>query len=343
MPPLNDPDQWRQRVGALTAVPRLLTERGVDPLAVLAASGLPADGLSEPDRFVPYTAAARLFVESARATGCEHFGLVIGREWRLRDLGVLGELVLSSPTVRDGLQTYVAFHQLNSQGGAAFLLEAGVHGELGYAALMPRVDELAPFQDVVMAIGAEFVHELSGGACRPTEVHVARSAPHDVMPYREHFRCPVRFNAERTFVRFDRAVMGRGVATTDPSRHDHLRSTVLGTLGDEFVPRVYRAIRLQMLHGAPSGDAVAQQLNLQRRTFNRRLEAYGLTFQQVLDDVRHEVGRQLLRDTELSVVEVACTLGYEEAANFSRAFRRWSGVYPGAWRKDARASRTRTP
>jgi AraC-like DNA-binding protein len=102
---------------------------------------------------------------------------------------------------------------------------------------------------------------------------------------------------------------------------------------------VYRALRLQMLHGVASGDAVAQQLNLQRRTFNRRLESYGLTFQSVLDDVRYEVGRQLLRETELSVVEIACALGYEEGASFSRAFRRWSGLYPGAWRKDTRASR----
>ena len=339
MPPLNDPDQWRQRVGALTAIPRLLAEHGADPAAVLNAAGLPTDALSSADGFIPYMAAAKLITETVKATGCEHFGLVIGREWRLRDLGLLGRLVQTSPTVRDALQTYVAFHQLNSQGAAAYLLESGVHVEFGYVAFQPRVDELAPLLDGVMAIGTEFVRELAGGAFAAIEVRLARSAPRDVAPHQAYFGCPIRFDAGETLLRFDRSVMGRRLATADAAVHDQLKGTALGAMGDEFVPRVYRALRLQMLHGAPSGDTVAQQLNLQRRTFNRRLESYGLTFQQALDDVRYEVGQQLLRETELSVAEVACALGYEESANFSRAFRRWSGLYPGAWRKDAHASR----
>jgi AraC-like DNA-binding protein len=334
---LDDPDRWRQRVGALAAVPRLLAGHGADTAAVLAAAGLPPEALSEPERFIPYASAARLFVEATRATGCPHFGLVIGAAWRLRDLGLLGELVRTGATVRDALQAFVAFHQLNSQGAAAYLIETNSHAELGYVPFKPQVDELAPLFDAVIAMGAGFVRELAGEPFRLAAVHLARAAPGDVAPYAEHFRCPVRFDAERSLMRFERAAMDRRPPGADAQLHEQSRSAILAALGDDFLPRVYRALRLQMLHGVASGDAVAQQLALQRRTFNRRLESHGVTFQTILDDVRYEVGRQLLHETDLPLVEVAVALGYEEAASFSRAFRRWSGVYPGAWRSARRA------
>jgi transcriptional regulator GlxA family with amidase domain len=67
---------------------------------------------------------------------------------------------------------------------------------------------------------------------------------------------------------------------------------------------------------------------MHRRTLNRRLEAQGTTFQNVLDEVRLESARQLLDVTKLPLIEIAASLGYAESSAFSRAFRRWSGDAP---------------
>jgi AraC-like DNA-binding protein len=77
---------------------------------------------------------------------------------------------------------------------------------------------------------------------------------------------------------------------------------------------------------------------LSRRTFNRRLAEAGITFKNALDTVRFEVAQQLLRETQLSVTQIAAALGYAEAGPFIRAFRRWSGFSPGSWRPARKAN-----
>jgi AraC-like DNA-binding protein len=76
-------------------------------------------------------------------------------------------------------------------------------------------------------------------------------------------------------------------------------------------------------------------LELHRRTLNRRLKAQGTTFQAVLDGVRAEVACQLLEGTSTSLDDVASTLCYASVSPFMRAFRRWTGVTPGQWRRNA--------
>jgi AraC-like DNA-binding protein len=73
-------------------------------------------------------------------------------------------------------------------------------------------------------------------------------------------------------------------------------------------------------------------LSMHRRTLNRRLAAIGTTFREVLDDVRFETARELLEYTNIALIEIATTLGYEDASAFSRSFRRWAGCAPSEWR-----------
>jgi len=68
------------------------------------------------------------------------------------------------------------------------------------------------------------------------------------------------------------------------------------------------------------------------RTLNRRLRDQATSFKTLIDETRYEIARQLLRDSPLSLLEVALTLGYADESAFSRAFRRWSGTCPAVWR-----------
>jgi transcriptional regulator GlxA family with amidase domain len=72
---------------------------------------------------------------------------------------------------------------------------------------------------------------------------------------------------------------------------------------------------------------------MQRRTLNRRLEAHGTTFQELLDQVRFEVARDLLTATHMAIDDIAAAVGYASVSPFMRSFRRWSGTTPGRWRR----------
>ena len=81
-----------------------------------------------------------------------------------------------------------------------------------------------------------------------------------------------------------------------------------------------------------SGDAnidrVARELGLSRQTLYRRLKAEGVTFEQLLDELRHRLALKLLRDQHMSVKQAAWRLGFSDPAAFSRAFKRWTGTAP---------------
>jgi AraC-like DNA-binding protein len=83
----------------------------------------------------------------------------------------------------------------------------------------------------------------------------------------------------------------------------------------------------------PTSAAVARQLHMSESTLQRRLANEGCRYQQLLDQVRYRLAREYLRGTTLPVAEIACLLGFSDAANFRRAFRRWADTTPAAMRE----------
>ena len=87
----------------------------------------------------------------------------------------------------------------------------------------------------------------------------------------------------------------------------------------------------------PSGEAsqerVAQKLNRSCSTLQRELRAEGTSFRDVREDTRRRLAEEYILDREMTLQEIAFLLGFSDQSNFSRAFRRWTGSSPNAWRK----------
>ena len=85
---------------------------------------------------------------------------------------------------------------------------------------------------------------------------------------------------------------------------------------------------------APAGDpaALAEALHVSERTLQRRLQEEGSSFQQLLDDTRRDLAVQHLAQPDLAPLEIAYLLGFADPSNFYRAFKRWYGVAPDAYR-----------
>jgi AraC-like DNA-binding protein len=96
--------------------------------------------------------------------------------------------------------------------------------------------------------------------------------------------------------------------------------------------RVERSLASLFRTGDATMDVVARRLGLTRQTLFRRLRAEGTTFEKVRDDLRRDTALRALGEGTLSVKEAAYRLGYSDPAAFSRAFKRWTGRRPGAWR-----------
>lgn len=317
-------------------MPALLRRFGVDPAEVIARAGLDPAVLDRASNRIPYAGFACLLAESAARTGCAHFGLLAGSEWHLSDLAATGEIMRHSPTVGEGLEEFVTIQHLNSAGGVGFLVRREGFADLGYAIHVPLDCSTAQVYDGVMAAATNFLRDLCGQSWSPAEVLLPHSAPADPTPFRQYFRAPVRFNAEFAALRFPEGTLAQPIAGADPARLARARAEVAAAGGATLVHQASRSLRTLLLHGKGSGDDVAQALAVHRRTLNRRLSAEGTTFQRVLDQVRCAVAKELLRDSDVSIAEIAALLKYADYVSFTRAFKRWTRASPGAWRKAAR-------
>jgi AraC-like DNA-binding protein len=107
--------------------------------------------------------------------------------------------------------------------------------------------------------------------------------------------------------------------------------------------RVERLLIPMLQTGEVSIDAIACTLGLSRQTLFRRLRADGVTFEQVLDELRHKLALNYLGVTRASVKQTARLVGYSDPSAFSRAFKRWTGLSPRGYaaRKESRGAERR--
>lgn len=106
-------------------------------------------------------------------------------------------------------------------------------------------------------------------------------------------------------------------------------------LESSLVIDLEEAIRVLLKTGHPSIDRVAYGLDLSTRTLQRRLREQGLTYSQLIEFVRQREAHRKLRATNESVAQIAIALGYADPSSFSRAFRRWAGRSPSAYRRQS--------
>ncbi len=137
---------------------------------------------------------------------------------------------------------------------------------------------------------------------------------------------------------FDAAITHAPIANADAELEAYFRRLLEDVAPPpreqpEVVSRVRRTLREHLPHGTPTVHAVARANGLGSRTLQRRLAEVGVSFASVLDDVRRELAEGYLRRSDRSLAEVAYLLGYVEQPSFFRAFRRWHGTSPDAYRR----------
>jgi AraC-like DNA-binding protein len=322
-----------QRVGALSRLPALTRQFGVDCAPLLAQAGLPSDALCDPEARVSYAACGKLLLRCAQATRQPEFALLAGGMWHLDDLGVLGETMRNSATVGEALDALTTHQHVNCRGGSAYVVKYDTIVDVGYAIYEPGVEGADQLYDAVLAVLFNLLRELAGTAWSPLAVFIPHARPHDVTRHRSVFKLLPRFDAEVCAMRFPRFWLNREVQGADPQRKRAAVACIAREEQPKMLDMVARAFRKLLLRGSVSGDELAVMLSMHRRTLNRRLRERGTTFQKMLDEARFELACQLLVYSRASLDDVAVALGYSGVTPFMRAFHRWSGMSPGHWRR----------
>ena len=233
---------------------------------------------------------------------------------------------------------------LHVRGAVTSLETDGNTASLSYEIYQPGVEATTQIGDGAVAIIYNIMRTLCGPDWKPAEVRFAHRKPDDVRPFRQFFRSPLRFDTEQNAVVFaaDWLDIRLTEADLDLRRLLQQQIDVLEvTYGDDLPGQVRSVLRTALLTDHARSDQVAALFSIHSRSLSRRLKDFGTSFQELLDEGRFEIARQMLKDTRMEVSQIAMTLDYADASAFTRAFRRWSGTTPAQWREDRKTASLR--
>jgi AraC-like DNA-binding protein len=317
-----------------------MSEFGVDLGELLEAAGVRKDIFDDRENLIPYPAFGRLLSECEKRSDCEHIILLISQHTRLADMGLAGQIALCAENAGEGLQRLVDHFNLHSSATTVSLITLGKFTRFVYAIAEHGMTSTRQLQLGAMVVGYNVLRDLFGSAWLPTVITVASRPPANLRPVQKFFNAPLRFDSDESAVVFETRWLDQRLPPVDPLvRHkveSEARARRAEILGD-LPATLRRILRKQLIIGDCSMDQIAAMLQIHRRTLDRHLQQHGIQYGELLDSVKHDVARQLLRDTEMQVQQVAETLHFSNAANFATAFRRWAAMTPSEYRRRARS------
>jgi AraC-like DNA-binding protein len=304
---------------------------------LLANLGLANEDLEDPDLTIPIPVAISL-IERARAlTGEPALGFFLGLQMSGTAHGYLGFAAMSASTLRDALALAIQYAPIRT---TALALHLEVDGSSAALIVEERAD-LGSARDVVLLtllVGLwQIGNTLLGREMPESTLEVTFPEP-DYYGRLRHMNPRVRFGKPANRLVFDASLLDARLVSADPAALRLAREQCerrLESMGSDppVVDRVRRLV-LRGDSGVRSFDELAAAVRISPRTLRRRLADARVSFSTLLDEARRDRALQLLRSRGVSTKDVAERVGYSNVANFMRAFRRWTGQTPAAYRRN---------
>lgn len=342
--PLREPNDVSQhggaaRISAIRHLPEVLRELGVDPGEVLEAAGVRRDLFDDHENWIDYPDFGRLLLACEQFSRCDHIAFLVSQRTRLAYFGLAAQIAVCRETAGEALQTFALNFSLHNSAAILSVVSSGEYTRLVYAIIEQGMRDTRPFQLGAVTMALNVLRELCGPGFQPVAATFASRGPTDLRPIHGFFRAPVRFDSDESAVIFDRRWLDRPLPPVDPFVRRQVeaeaRARQASILAD--LPATVRLmLRRQLQVGDCSMGSVAALLGMHRRTLDRHLQRHGIRYGELVESVKSDIARQLLRDTNLQVQKVGESLQFSSAANFATAFRRWTGVTPSEYRRRAR-------
>ncbi|MGK5010740.1 AraC family transcriptional regulator ligand-binding domain-containing protein [Janthinobacterium sp. MDB2-8] len=288
----------------------------------------------------------RLLDAGAQLAGDAHFGLHVGQRVRMGTYSAYGLILLSCKNVGQALEQTARYERLAHDLGRSTLQRDGAIAHYRWASHYPGASR--HLVDSVFAGIRVCGDWLAGLPLPPARLAFTHDGGGDLLRHAAHRDEYVRvlgslpaFNAPANTATFDAQLLDWPVPNADVSLYPVLCQHAEQLLaqrqsaaesGGGIEAQVHAAIVAGLRQGSARLATVAATLAVTPRTLQRKLADAGTSFQALLDQARYGLARDYLREPDLSLVDIAFLLGYQEQSAFNHAFRVWAGTNPGAWR-----------
>ena len=311
--------------------------QGIEPERLCKTAGLSLEQLEDRDRFVPHSWKWQLWDALSEHCSGVQVGIAFGKFITPDHLGYVGQVFRHAQHGLDALQRLLRF-------GSLFDSEASRHearlemtrDTIRVMASGPDAGNRLECVEATMFGVITQMRALVEAPVRVLEIHTHQTDQRNRAAYEEFFACPIHFGSAQEGMVFAREPLLAPLRGANVEAAERIEAYVAQTFAgspDAALPIKLRSVvREQLRQGSFSQQAAARALGLGVRALERRLQKGGTSFGQIVEDARRNEAMRLLNETDAAVYEVAFCLGYQDVSSFNRAFKRWFGTSPRAYR-----------
>ncbi len=330
----------------LLAARDTVNRHGVDADALLASVGLNLSGEHDAMARHPAHLGLAFWQQAMAATGEELLGMEVALQSLPISFNALGYALMASDNLGQMYLRLARFAHIVSD-AADVRFEAregsGCLTLTGDTALLASVDDRTRWSifDYALLTVVRGSRMLYGRDFMPLEVRMQRQRPERHALLEKVLRCVPIYGCDDNAIVVDAATLNRPLSYANlavaQASDDALERYRTQWASQDPAAQLQALLAAQFKALLPSGeprqDEVAARLNMSLRSLQRRLAEEGSSYREVLNQTRHQLALAHLASAELSVGEIAFLLGFSEVSAFTRAFRRWTGASPRAWRQ----------
>ncbi len=331
--------------GTVRAWVDLAAARGAGRSALLERSQLDLRALDDQDQRIPLAKLVTLIRAAKEMSNDPALALHFGETIDCADYSVASMISYACATVAEALAQRNRYGRLMADvecdGPDRYLLER-TQGSVWLIDTRKNPNEIPELTEAFFARVASASHQQRE---RPflQAAHFTHAEPAYRAEYDRIFQVPLVFGSQRNALLLDAAWLQQRIALAPGYVFGilsaHAEALLESLEGSKTLRGRVESLLMPILHtGDASVETIAGKLGLSRQTLFRRLRAEGVTFERVLDELRHNLALHYLRGQKVSVNETAYLVGFSDPAAFSRAFKRWTGNRPRSMRLEPGAA-----
>lgn len=313
-------------------------ELGVDLAETLSASEISLDQLQSGEGFIPLHRVVTFLNEGALRFNCEHFGFLIAKHQPPARFAMVGQLIRFADTLEDAIEDAIRFSLLNSEYS---VWELERDKDCAMLVRRTRVAYDAPMMQM-QTLALVLVYKAMVAICNRKlpllQVLFTHKPPARAERLEAYFGAPVHFNQHANALVLADSELRTPIPTHDADVHRmlkaHLAALAQSQIQDQdLVSRLRHHIKQTVGSRHCNLEGICRQSGIHPRALQRALREHGVSFKQLLLDVRQELAEDYLRNSSISVLELSDLLGYSNASAFSRVFKRRTGLSPQHWKQ----------
>ncbi len=307
---------------------------GADRFEILKEANISPDIFTNPKARATVEQAMDVWRVIVRQTGSQDIGLECGLKSRFQIMGILGYVMMNSPTITKAWTKLCKYQELVLSIVLQRMIIEGNLIRFDGTIQEEWQEEFRYTIDYIYTASVTLIKNCTSKNIHPLEVGFNFPEPQNIDRYHEIYDpAIIKFSCDNPYIVYKKSDLDSQITAYDPSIFEHFEVLLEETANEhERINANTRAVKNSILKRLkaeiPKTNEVARELAMSVRTLQQNLKKEGTSFREILNSVRKEIAIKHLSRSHNNVTDVAFLTGFSDVSIFSRNFKKWTGLTP---------------